>query len=83
MEPKLNGAAFNPELKGKAGEPIPGNSAVFVIRTENVTLKPSAEMDYNFKRMQMEQSIKQSAGGASVQALRKAAKVKDNRIKFY
>ncbi len=83
MEPKLSGAAFNPEVKGKASQPIVGNSAVFVIRTENVSMKPAGDMDYNFRRMQMEQNMKQSAGGASVQALRKSAKVKDNRIKFY
>jgi peptidyl-prolyl cis-trans isomerase D len=83
IEPKVSGAAFNPELKGKAGEPVAGGSAVFVIRTENVSLKPSAGADYSLRRMQMEQNMKQSAGGASVQALRKAAKIKDRRIKFY
>ncbi len=83
MEPKLSGAAFNPEVKGKPGEPIVGNSALFVIRTENVSMKPAGDMDYSFRRMQMEQNMKQSAGGAAVQALRKSAKVKDNRIKFY
>lgn len=83
MEPKLNGASFNPELKGKASEPIAGNAGVFVIRAENVSLRPAGDMDYNFRRMQIEQNMKQSAGGASVQALRKAAKVTDNRIKFY
>lgn len=83
MEPKISGAAFNPAYKGKVSEPIAGNTAVFVIRTENVGLKPSTDMDYTFRRVQMEQSVKQSAGSASVQSLSKAAKVTDNRIKFY
>ena len=54
-----------------------------VIKTENVSLQPASDMDYNFRRMQMEQGMKQSAGNNSVQALRKAAKIKDRRIKFY
>jgi peptidyl-prolyl cis-trans isomerase D len=83
MEPKLTGAAFNPAYKGKTSEPVPGSVGVFVLRTENVSLKPSTDMDYTMRRMQMEQGMKQSAGNASIQSIRKAAKVKDNRIKFY
>lgn len=83
MEPKLTGAAFNPAYKGKTSEPVPGNSGVFVLRTENVSMKPSMDMDYTMRRLQMEQGIKQNAANASIQSLRKAAKVKDNRIKFY
>ena len=82
-EPKLSGAVFNPALKGKVSEPVAGNTAVFVIKTETVGLKPAADMDYNMRRMQMEQGMKQSAGNNSIQALRKAAKIKDRRNKFY
>jgi len=82
-EPKLTGAVFNPAVKGKVGDPVAGNAAVFVIKTENVGLQPASVMDYNFRRMQMEQGMKQSAGNNSVQALRKAAIIKDRRIKFY
>lgn len=82
-ESKLIGAAFNPAVKGKVSDPIPGNTAVFVIKTESTGLKPAADMDYTMRRMQMEQEMKQTSGNNSVQALRKAATIKDRRIKFY
>ncbi|QNA44628.1 peptidylprolyl isomerase [Lacibacter sediminis] len=83
MEPKVTGAAFNPAVKGKSSEPIAGNTAVFVIRTENVGLQPAGNAAYIDRRLQMEGGMKQNAANAALQALRKAAKVKDRRIKFY
>jgi peptidyl-prolyl cis-trans isomerase D len=83
MEPKVTGAAFNPSVKGKSSEPIAGNTGVFVIRTENVGLQPAGNAAYNDRRLQMESGMKQSAANAALQSLRKAAKVKDRRIKFY
>jgi peptidyl-prolyl cis-trans isomerase D len=83
MEPKLTGAAFNPAVKGKAGEPVAGNTAVFLVLTENVSLQPTGNADYAGRRMQMEMGMKQSGPNAALQALRKAATVKDRRIKFY
>ncbi len=83
MEPKVTGAAFNPAVKGKSSEPIVGNTAVFVIRTENVGLQPAANASYGDRRLQIEGGMKQSASNAALAALRKAAKVKDRRIKFY
>ncbi len=83
MEPKVTGAAFNPAAKGKSSEPIAGNTGVFVIRTENVGLQPAGNAAYNDRRLQMEAGMKQNAANAALQSLRKAAKVKDRRIKFY
>jgi peptidyl-prolyl cis-trans isomerase D len=83
MEPKVTGAAFNPAVKGKSSEPIVGNTAVFVIRTENVGLQPAGNASYADRRLQIEGGMKQSASNAALAALRKAAKVKDRRIKFY
>jgi peptidyl-prolyl cis-trans isomerase D len=83
MEPKVTGAAFNPAVKGKSSEPIVGNTAVFVIRTENVDLQPAANASYADRRLQIEGGMKQSTSNAALAALRKAAKVKDRRIKFY
>lgn len=83
MEPKLTGAAFNPANKGKVGEPVAGNSAVFLFRTETVGLLPAGNAAYTDRRAQMEGGMKQNAANASLQALRSAATVKDRRIKFY
>ncbi len=83
MEPKLTGAAFNPANKGKVAEPVAGNSAVFLFRTENVGLVAAGNAAYTDRRAQMEAGMKQSAANASLQSLRTAATVKDRRIKFY
>ncbi|NCU05157.1 MAG: hypothetical protein GXC73_14350 [Chitinophagaceae bacterium] len=83
MEPKVTGAAFNPAVKGKASEPITGNSAVFVIVTENVGLQSAGNAAYNDRRLQMEGGMKQAGANAAFQGLRNAAKVKDRRIKFF
>jgi peptidyl-prolyl cis-trans isomerase D len=82
-EVKVSGAAFDSKLKGKVSDPIAGNTGVFLIRNESVNLKPAADLDYNFRRQQMEQSLKGNIGYKSVEALRKGAKTKDNRIDFY
>ncbi|HEX4958448.1 MAG TPA: peptidylprolyl isomerase [Lacibacter sp.] len=83
QEVKVTGAAFNPANKGKASEPIAGNSGVYVIRTESVGLRPGLQGDYTIRRMQMEQSQKGNAAYKYADALRKSATIKDNRIDFY
>lgn len=83
MEPKVTGAVFNPAVKGKVSEPIPGNNGVYVISTTNVGLVPAPNFDYMGRRMQREQEMKQNSANASLQSLRSAAEVKDHRIKFY
>lgn len=83
MEPKVIGASFNAKNKGNVSEPISGSTGVFLIKTENTGLKPNTDMNYTMRRMQMEQGMKQNTVGQSSAALRKAAKVKDKRIKFY
>lgn len=82
-EVKVSGAAFDTRTKGKVSQPIAGNTGVFIIRNESVSVKPAIEMDYNMRRIQMEQAIKGSLGYKAIEALRKAAKTKDNRINFY
>jgi peptidyl-prolyl cis-trans isomerase D len=83
MEPKLIGSSFNPKNKASVSEPISGSTGVFLIKTETVGMKPATDMDYIMRRMQMEQGGKQNMVGQSGAALRKAAKIKDQRIKFY
>lgn len=81
-EPKVTGAAFNKALQGKVSEPIAGNTAVFVIRGENVSAVSSG-MNADDLRKQMEMQQKQSGGYRTMQALRLAADVKDQRFEFY
>jgi peptidyl-prolyl cis-trans isomerase D len=83
MEPKISGAAFNPQIKGKTGDPVAGSTGVFVIKNESIGLKPSADLDYTMRRAQMEQGLKQNISNNAISALKKAAKIKDSRIKFF
>lgn len=80
-EPKIVGAAFNKTLVGKASEPIAGATGVFSIKVESTGAKTEAVDQATIK-----QSLIQSAKMASyrgLDALKKAASIKDNRAKFY
>lgn len=82
-EPKIAGAAFNKALQNKVSEPIAGNTGVFVIKGESISALPNTNMDVEGLRRQMEMQQKQMSGYQSLEALRKAAEVKDNRFDFY
>lgn len=77
VEPKVCGAVFNKAWKGKASEPITGNTGVFVIRTENISAQPVM----NVSNQQMQ--LKSNAAYRTIEALRKSAIIKDYRSKFY
>jgi peptidyl-prolyl cis-trans isomerase D len=82
-EPKIAGAAFNKSLQNKVSEPVAGNTGVFVIRGEGSTALPNTNMDVEGLRKQMEMQQKQMAGYQSIEALKKASEIKDNRFDFY
>ena len=82
-EPRITGAAFNKSIKGKVSEAIAGNTGVFVIRPEGVSAAPNTGASLQDVRMQMEMQQKQMGGYRSMEALKKAAKVTDNRFDFY
>lgn len=77
------GAAFNTQQQGKVSDPFAGSSGVFVIKTESLGMKPSADPGYAIRRMQKEQSTKGNLAYKSTDALRKSVKITDNRIDFY
>jgi peptidyl-prolyl cis-trans isomerase D len=82
-EPKITGAAFNKTLQGKVSNPIAGNTGVFVIKGERIAAVPNTNMDVEGLRRQMELQQKQMGAYRSMEALKKAADVKDNRFDFY
>jgi len=82
-EPKIAGAAFNKSVQGKVSEPIAGNTGVFVIKGENISALPNTNMNVEDLRKQMENQEKQMGGYRSIEALKKAATIKDNRFDFY
>jgi peptidyl-prolyl cis-trans isomerase D len=82
-EPKLTGAAFNKSLQGKVSDPIAGSTGVFVIKPEAISAKANTNNNVEDVRKQMEGQQKQMGGYRSVEALKKAADIKDNRFDFY
>jgi peptidyl-prolyl cis-trans isomerase D len=82
-EPKVTGAAFNKSLQGKISEPIAANTGVFVVKGESISALANTNSNPEELRKQMEQQQKQMGGYRSVEALKKAANIKDNRFDFY
>jgi len=80
-EPKVIGAAFNKALQGKASDPISGTTGVFSIRVESNSARPSS-MDLNTLKQNLIQSNRM-VSYRGLEALRKAATIKDYRSKFY
>lgn len=82
-EPRVVGYAFDKQISGKpVSAPVAGNEGVFVLKVEQVGAKANYSGDIEQTReamLQSEESIIQRAG---TEALKKNAKIKDNRAKF-
>ncbi len=80
-EPKIVGAGFNKTLLGKVSEPIAGETGVFAIKVESTGAKAATGDPETIK-----QGLLQGAKMASyrgLDALKKAANIKDYRSKIY
>ncbi len=82
QEAKVIGATFNKEWKGKVTPPIAGNGGVFIIKSGNISAKPNVNGNIEQQRISMLMQMKSMSGYRSLDALKKAADVKDNRAKF-
>lgn len=82
-EPKVVGAAFNKALQGKASEAIAGNTGVFSVKGEGISARPSFGGTVDDQRRVQENSMRSQIGYRALDALRKAAVVKDYRSTFY
>jgi peptidyl-prolyl cis-trans isomerase D len=84
-EAKVIGAAFNADNKGKVvPEALEGQAGVYVLRVDNIGTTPVdiANIDEQRKMLQM-QARQAMQYRSPLIALRKTAKIKDNRAKFY
>lgn len=82
-EPRVYGATFNPANKGKVvPEVLEGSNGVYVIRVENVTATSAATGSVEDQRKEKYQQAKQ-AGNNLIEALKKAASIKDKRSDTY
>ena len=88
-EPKIAGAAFNPANRGKiVPEALEGTQGVYVIRVDNVTATAVVGANVAEQRkaiyQQMKQYIENPQGpGYPMNALKKAANIKDRRATHY
>ncbi len=79
---KFVGAAFNKALQGKVSAPIAGTSGVFALRVEKMGVNTNPANDAENIKQGLLQS-QRIAVYQGMNALRKAATVKDYRSKFY
>ena len=83
LEPKVVGYSFDKQLIGKAvSSPVGGNDGVFVIKVENVSAKANYNVDVEQARQAMLQSQESLIQRAGTDALKKKAKIEDDRSKF-
>ncbi|NCT93175.1 MAG: peptidylprolyl isomerase [Chitinophagaceae bacterium] len=80
-EPRMVGAAFNKSLTGKVSDPIAGTSGVFAVKVESVGAKAGLLDGESVKQGLLQGS--RVAVFRGVDALRRAANIKDYRFKFY
>lgn len=89
-EPKVLGAAFNPDNKGKLSQPIPGQIGVYVVRVENIGTVPVESANIEAQRQGMEMQMRQNmmqqmqyGNNPVTEPLKKTVKIKDNRAQFF
>ncbi len=82
-EPKVVGYAFDKQLAGKAvSAPVGGNEGVFVLKVENISAKANYNVDVEQARQSMLQSQETLIQRGGTDALKKKAKIEDDRGKF-
>ncbi len=83
LEPRVVGYSFDKQIVGKAvSSPVSGNEGVFVLKVDNVSARANYNVDVEQARqtiLQQQETIIQRAG---TDALKKKAKIEDDRAKF-
>jgi peptidyl-prolyl cis-trans isomerase D len=82
-EPKVIGAAFSKALTNKVSEPIEGSNALFFVQVKQIGAVSSMNVDINAQKKAVEAQLRQYANFSTMEALRKSAKIEDNRSKIY
>ena len=82
-EPKVVGYAFDKQLAGKpVSVPVGGNEGVYVLKVDNVSAKANYSVDVEQARQSMLQSQETLIQRGGTDALKKKAKIEDDRGKF-
>jgi peptidyl-prolyl cis-trans isomerase D len=82
-EPKIVGYSFDKQLIGKSVSlPVGGNEGVFVLKVDRVSAKANYNVDIEQARQSMLQSQESIIQRGGIDALKKKAKIEDDRGKF-
>ncbi len=83
-EPKVVGTAFNKTYQTKVSPPIAGNTGVYLIKVDGMAEKSAGTDDPLAQQKNSEFSRNQQVAlGQSFNSLKKMAKIKDKRSKFF
>lgn len=82
-ELKVLGASFNKDYQAKVSPPIKGEMGVFVIKVENIFAVPNPGFDVKQQQNAMQQQLSGMAGYRTLEVMKKAADITDNRVKFF
>ncbi|HEY8388328.1 MAG TPA: peptidylprolyl isomerase [Parasegetibacter sp.] len=82
-EPKVVGYAFNKENQDKVSPLIAGTTGVFAVKTNSIGAGSSSVVDSEQLKRGMIMQMRSSSTRSALEALRKEAKIKDLRAKFY
>ncbi|GAA4300394.1 peptidylprolyl isomerase [Compostibacter hankyongensis] len=82
FEPRIVGAAFRKDLAGgKVSPALSGNNGVFVLKVDSLQhITPAAATAQD---QQQEAMLQQTISGQLLEMLRKEAKIKDERLKYF
>lgn len=80
---KMLGAAFNKDLQGKVSSPIAGNNGVIALSVTNIAAKTMVTDNEAIKQNLLNGIRQNSQRNMQNSPLKKAATIKDYRIKFY
>ncbi|MEP7257109.1 MAG: peptidylprolyl isomerase [Flavitalea sp.] len=85
QEFKVIGASFYKEYQAKISEPLVGNVGVFVIKVDNISAIPNADIDVPQQQNILKQGQQRAFGnpGTVLEILKKTVKIKDERYKFF
>jgi peptidyl-prolyl cis-trans isomerase D len=81
IEPKAVGVAFSLE-SGKRSKPFAGENGVLIVETQNKTIAPEIG-DYTMFKNQLLQGLNGKSSFGIAQAIKEAAKIEDQRYKFF
>jgi peptidyl-prolyl cis-trans isomerase D len=82
-EPKVVGYSFDKQITGKPlSSPVGGNEGVFVLKVESVSARANYGVDVEQARQSMLQSQESIIQRSGTDALKKNAKIVDDRAKF-